>query len=180
MKKGRFLLLALGAFGMVCLMQGAALAGFGFGGDDTGKSGLDLNRGYDINTVTTMSGKVTTLPRQIEKEHVVIEIRSGHDPVSICVGPHAYWEAKGVLIKLNDELSVKGAIAQGQDGKTYLLAQKLMNKTTGTQVELRNEKGMPSWSGRNMNAAGSGRTDGGMRNQGGGMMRGGGGGMMRR
>jgi hypothetical protein len=180
MKTGRFLLLALGAFGMIFLMQGIALAGFGFGGDDSGKSGLDLNRGYDINTVTTMSGKVTALPRQIEKDHVVIEIKTASDLVNICVGPHSYWEAKGVLVKLNDELNVKGAIAQGRDGKTYLLAQKLMNKTTGIQVELRNEKGAPAWSGRNMNAMGSGRTGGGMRNQGGGMMRGGGGGMMRR
>jgi hypothetical protein len=55
------------------------------------------------------------------------------------------------------------------------MLQKLLNKTTGGSVELRNESGVPAWSGRGTNR--SGRTEGGMRNRGG-MMRGGG--MMRR
>lgn len=180
MKQGRFTIIALVTVWMIFQGYGSAFAGFGFGSDDTGKSGLDLNRGYDINTVTTVSGKVVSLPRPIEKEHVIIEIRSGSDSVNICVGPNTFWETKGIPVKLTDELSVKGSIAQGQDGVTYLMAQRLINKTTGSQVELRNEKGMPAWSGRTMNSMRSGRPEGGMRFQGGGMMRGGGGGMMRR
>lgn len=46
-------------------MIGTASTGFlGFGSDDKGKSGLDFNRGYDINTVATVSGCVTSLPRE--------------------------------------------------------------------------------------------------------------------
>jgi hypothetical protein len=160
------------------ILLGTAFAGF-FSSDDKVKSGLDLISGYDVNTVIKISGNVTSSPHQIEKEHVVVEIRSGTDSLTVCLGPNAYWESKGIPVSLNDELIVKGSKAQGQDGKTYLMAQKLTNKTTGAQVELRNEKGSPVWSGRSMNAMGFGRTDGGMRNQGGGMMRGGGG-MMRR
>jgi hypothetical protein len=47
-----------------CLMLGTAFAGFGFGGDNAGKSGLDFTGGYDINTVTIVRGKVSTLPRR--------------------------------------------------------------------------------------------------------------------
>jgi hypothetical protein len=179
MTPGRFSLICIRAILVNFILLGTAFAGF-FSSDDKGKSGLDLTSGYDVNTVISVSGKVTSTPHQIEKEHVVVEIRSGTDSFSICVGPNAYWESKGIPVSLNDELIVKGSKAQGQDGKTYLMAQKLTNKTTGTQVELRNEKGSPVWSGRSMNSMGSGRTDGGMRNQGGGMMRNGGGGMMRR
>lgn len=116
---------------------------------------------------------------------MIIEIKSGYQTLNICVGPKSYWEKQGIAISLNDDLSVKGSKAQGQDGKSYVLAQKLMNKTTGAQVDLRNDKGEPVLSGRNtsgtrMESTGSMRDQGGgMMRSGGGMMRGGGG-MMRR
>lgn len=179
MKPGRFSIICIRAILLNCLLFGTAFAGF-FGSDDKGKSGLDFNGGYDINTVTTMSGRVISLPHSAGKEHVIVEIKSGSETLNISVGPGTYWEKKGISINLNDDISVKGSKAQGHDGKTYVLSQKIVNKTTGAQVDLRNDQGEPSWSGRN---TGSMRTDnptGGMRNQGGGMMRGGGGGMMRR
>ena len=175
---GRFFSIIIWAVILNSLLTGTACAGF-FGSDDTGKSGLDFTRGYDVNTVSTMSGRVVSLPHTGEKEHVIVEIKSDNQTVTISVGPGSYWEKKGIAINLNDDLSVKGSKAQGKDGKSYVLAQKLVNRTTGVLVELRSEKGDPAWSGRN---AGSTRTEshaGGMRNQGGGMLRSGGG-MMRR
>jgi hypothetical protein len=170
-----------------CLLVGAASADFfGFGSDEKGKSGLDFNRGYDINTVATVSGRVTALPYQGDSEQYVIEIKSGSELVNVSVGPGSYWEKKGIPMRLNDEISAKGSKAQGQDGKAYLLAQKLVNRTTGNQLELRSEKGEPVWSGRSAVGMGRGRFSEGQRFQGGGMMRGGGGmiggsgGMMRR
>ena len=167
-----------------CLQVGAASAGFlGFGSDEKGKSGLDFRRGYDLNTVATVSGRVTALPHRGDSEQYVIEIKNGSESVNVTVGPGSYWEKKGIPVQLNDEISAKGSKAQGQDGKAYLLAQKLVNRTTGSQLELRSEKGEPVWSGRNTTGLGQGR---GGRFQGGGMMRGGGGmmggagGMMRR
>lgn len=76
----------------------------------------------------------------------------------------------------------KGSKAQGQDGKSYVLARKLVNKTTGAQVDLRNVEGEPAWTVRNTGGTPmDGNPVGGMRNQGGGIMQsGGGGGMMRR
>jgi hypothetical protein len=180
MTSGRFSIICIRAILLNCLLFGTAFAGF-FGSDDKGKSGLDFNGGYDINTVTTMSGRVISLPHSSGKENVIVEIKSGNETLNVSVGPSAYWEKMGIAINLNDDISVKGSKAQGHDGKSYVLSQKIMNKTTGAQVDLRNDQGEPSWSGRN---TGSMRTEspaGSMRNQGGGMMRnGGGGGMMRR
>lgn len=181
---GRFFLIIIFAIILNCLLIGSVFAGF-FGSDDKGKSGLDFISGYDMNTVTTMSGQVISLPHSGEKENIIVEIKSGNQTVNIAVGPGSYWEKKGIAINLNDDISVKGSKAQGQDGKSYVLAQKLVNKTTGAQVDLRNDKGEPTWSGRNtsstrMESTGSMRDQGGgMMRSGGGMMRGGGG-MMRR
>jgi hypothetical protein len=161
-----------------CALAGTVFAGF-WNSDDKGKSGLDFNRGYDLNTVSTVTGKVISPPRSGEKAHLFVAIKQGSETLNISVGPESYWERKGFAINVNDELSVKGSKAQGQDGRSYLLAQKLVNRTTGAQLDLRNEAGEPSWSGRGTNGTRSQGAGGTMRNTGGGMMRSGGG-MMRR
>ncbi len=165
------------------LWIGDASAGFlGFGSDDKGKSGLDFNRGYDLNTVGNVSGRVTAAPHQVENEQYILEVQTASGPVNLSVGPGSYWRKSGIAVRVSDEVSAKGAKAQGLDGKNYLLTQKLVNKTTGAAVELRSESGDPAWSSKGTGA--------GMRSQdnrfgsgmGGGFMRGGGmmGGGMRR
>ncbi|MFZ3116373.1 MAG: hypothetical protein WA133_07195 [Syntrophales bacterium] len=161
-----------------CLLLGVVFVGVGFG-DDTGKSGLDFNQGYDINTVTTVSGQVASLPRQGQRENYFFEIKNGNESINIFIGPGSFWEKKEIPVHLNDKITAKGSQAQGQDGKLYLLTQKLVNRTTGAQLELRNDKGEPTWSGRSMNVMRPERPAGVGRQQGGAMMRGGGG-MMRR
>ncbi len=168
----------MGVILLNCYLLSSASAGF-FGTDDRGKSGLDFTGGYDVNTVSTKSGRVVTLPHFGEQENVIVEIKSGNEILNICVGPGSYWEKNGIAINMNDELSVKGSKAQGKDGKSYILTQKLENRTTGAQVEMRSDMGEPAWSGRETNSMRSERPGGSMRSQGGGMMRSGGG-MMRR
>lgn len=155
------------------VVAAAAFAGFfGFGSDDKGKSGLDFNRGYDINTVATVSGRVVSLPRAGGSEQYLIGIKSGAENVNVSVGPASYWEKKGIPVRINDEISARGAKAQGEDGKTYLLTQKLVNRSTGGQLELRSESGHPAWSGAN-GAGMSEQRSSGMRSSFGGMMHGG-------
>lgn len=176
---GRFFSVIIVAIILNCLLSGTVFAGF-WDGDDKGKSGLDFNRGYDINTVSTMSGRAISLPYLGEKKNVFIEIKSGNQNLNISVGPGSYWEKKGIVIVLNDELTVKGSKAQGKDGNSYILAQKIVDRTTGSQMELRNDRGEPAWSGQSMTNMRPERSAGGMRNMGGGMMMRSGGGMMRR
>ncbi len=179
----RFSLILIFAVLLNCQLLGQASAGFfGFGSEDKGKSGLDFSKGYDLNTVGTFSGRVTASPRLAENEQYIIEIESGSETVNLSVGPDSFWEKKGIPVKVNDEVTAKGARAQGRDGKTYLLTQKLVNRSTGKQLEIRSDRGEPAWSGRS--AAGAAQMRGGIGFQGGGFMRGGGmmggGGMMRR
>ena len=162
-----------------CIQVGAAFAGFGFGGIDEGKSGLDFNKGYDVNTVATVSGRVVSSVRTGEKEHLFIDIKAGSETINLNLGPKSFWEGKVFPLNPNDSVTVKGSKAQGKDGKTYLLVQKISNQTTGSQVSLRNDSGGPAWAGPNANGMMSDSPGGGMKS-GGGMMRGGGGGMMRR
>ena len=174
---GRFLPTVLFALFVSILAAGPAYAAFGFGSDDgRGKSGLDMNHGYDINTVTTMTGKVIAAPYIIEKEYVAVDIQNEAGTFTICVGPASYWKSNGVPVAINDEIVVKGSMAQGQDGKKYLIAQKITDTTNGGNLEVRTESGISAWSSRSM--GGSGRMNSGMGTRGNTIMRGGG--MMRR
>lgn len=166
MKISRFPRIMLIAVLLNVPLAGAASAGFGFAGDDVGKSGLNFNKGYDINTVTTVSGHVISSPQSGEKEHVFVEIRAGGETISLNLGPWSYWDKKEIPLRSNDDVTVKGSKAQGKDGKTYLMVQKLTNRTTGAQLIVRDERGGPAWSGRHERGMMSG--------PGGGMMRGGG------
>ncbi len=178
MINNRLLLMVILVAALNCLSVGAAYAsfGFGFGGDDFGKSGLDFNKGYDVNTVTTVSGRVASPPHADENGHVFVDVSVGSETVSFSLGPNSYWEKNEIPLHVNDNVTAKGSKAQGKDGKTYLMVQKLTNRSTGSSLAVRNERGGPAWSGRN----GGGRmSDGpGWMMRGGGMM-GGGGGMMR-
>jgi hypothetical protein len=80
-------------------------------------------------------------------------------------------------MRVSDYISAKGSIAQGRNGRVYLLTQKLTNLTTGDQLELRGDRDEPLWSGKNLNgsrhggfARGTGRTWSGMMRAGRGMM----------
>lgn len=169
MKIGRFPRILLMAVLLNVPLVGAAFAGFGFGDNDVGKSGLNFNKGYDINTVATVYGHVISSPQSGEKEHVFVDIRAGGETISLNLGPRSYWDKKEIPLRSNDDVTAKGSKAQGKDGKTYLMVQKLTNRTTGTQMIVRDERGGPAWSGRHERGMMSG--PGGMMRGGGGMMR---------
>jgi hypothetical protein len=182
MKSGRFLLQVMLIAAIRCQLTESAFAGFGFGSSETSKSGLDFNSGYDINTVSTIVGRVASLPRTGDGHAVTIDAKSGSDTLHLCVGPDSFWNKSGIQVHLNDEITVKGSRAQGKDGKMYLLVQKLENRTTGEKVELRTAAGKPCWrsDGNNLDLSSKGQdSSGGRMMRGGGMMRNGGGGMMR-
>ncbi|TWJ14073.1 DNA-binding protein [Geobacter argillaceus] len=154
-----------------CLLIGSASAGFGFGNDDLGKSGLDFSKGYDVNTVTTVSGRIISSPRTDEHEQVFVEVKADGDIISFSLGPKSFWDKKEIPLHPNDDIAAKGSKAQGKDGKTYLLVQKLTNRTTGAQMAVRSERGVAAWSGRNAGGMMFNGPGGGMRGNGGSMMR---------
>lgn len=119
-------------------------------GDSGNRSGLNLESGYDANTVTTVSGRVISSPASLEQRHVQFELESGETRMVVILGPPRYWADNGIDLKIGDSVSVRGSKAQGKDGVVYLLAQKISAAARNSEVVLRNEDGRPAWAGSGM------------------------------
>ncbi|MBI5141574.1 MAG: OB-fold nucleic acid binding domain-containing protein [Nitrospirae bacterium] len=151
---------------------------------DAGKSGLNFNSGYDVNTVSTVTGRVIALPEPGGSGHAVIVIQARDERINLVVGPGQFWEKQGLAVSMGDEVMARGSVAQGRDGNTYMFTQKIECRQTGgssgaSTVTLRNERGAPLWMDRHPAMTREHGGDGRMRDRGG-MMRGGERGMMRR
>ncbi len=119
-----------------------------WGNDSTdATSGLNVAAGFDINTITTIAGKVITQPiQQGQEPHTVMMVAAPQGTVTVVLGPWWYWEKQTIAIVKNQDLTITGSLAQGKDGALYLFAQRLENPSTGETVSLRSESGKPLWS----------------------------------
>ncbi len=167
MKSGRFFSFIIVLICAVSFHRGSALAFWGFG-NDQGKSGLDFEKGYDLNTVTTVKGKVISVDNGEGGGPVTITIQQGPGKIRAVAAPNWFWSDRGISIKPNDELEVSGAKAQGKDGNMYIISKEITNLSTGKTVTLRTENGRPAWRGGGR----TGRGGGGMQHRFGGGMRG--------
>lgn len=122
----------------------AAHAFWGFG--DSKQSGLNLETGYDINTVTTNTGRIVSAEAGDGHGNAQLEMDSGGVRIVVVLGPHHYWVGHGIALKVGDSLTVRGSKAQGADGVIYILAQKITDDSLNTSVSLRNESGCGAWS----------------------------------
>jgi hypothetical protein len=145
MTSGRFFTVILFLLFIGCLPAKNTRAFWGFG-DDQGKSGLDFEKGYDLNTVTTIKGKTVSVETD-DKGPVTIVLKQGDVTIHAIVAPKWYWSDRGIIIKPGDEVEVSGAKAQGKDGNMYIISREIANLATGEAVTLRNGTGKPAWSG---------------------------------
>jgi hypothetical protein len=120
-----------------------------WGSDSTDTvSGLDVTAGFDVNTITTVTGTVVTPPeRKGQEQHTVMTVAAAQGTVTAVLGPWSYWEKQTITIAKDQTLAVTGSLAQGKDGALYIFAQRLENRSTGETVTLRSESGKPFWSG---------------------------------
>ncbi len=132
-----------------------ALAFWGENGDTP--ASLNFQSGYDVNTVTTVSGQLLSIQTGQDRPNVQLKINSNGVTIIICTGPQRYWAENGLPVTPGDEITVRGSMAQGRDGLIYLMAQKITNTTQGVTLLLRNESGRPVWAGTGM---GMGRNQG--------------------
>lgn len=130
--------------------------------DKDSASGLDVAAGFDVNTITTMTGKVLSIPeRKGESQHTVMSIVTSQGTVIVVLGPWRYWEEQTITFTKNQDIAVTGSLAQGKDGNLYIFAQRIENRSSGESITLRSETGSPMWSRGN-----SGPRSGGMQNSG--------------
>ncbi|MDA8412477.1 MAG: hypothetical protein M0023_01680 [Desulfobacteraceae bacterium] len=141
---------------VLCLWHRPASAFWGSDSTDAA-SGLDVAAGFDVNTITSIAGTVTSLPeRKGQEQHTVMVVATNQGAVTVVLGPWWHWEKQSFSISKNREIAITGSLAQGKDGAMYLFAQRLENPESGETLTLRSDSGKPLWS-RN----GSGNRNGG-------------------
>ena len=142
----RFYIL-IAAAALLLLLGGTADAFWGLG-DAPGadKSGLDLEEGYDRNTVVKISGSVAVPPRPLAGGLVAFDLNRPGEQMVVVLGPDWYLQDDNLEWKIGDPVTVRGSLAQGRDGRTYLLSERVISPGGATLV-LRGENGSPSWSG---------------------------------
>jgi len=116
-------------------------------GDGDNRSELNLESGYDANTVTTITGKVLTTPVAGWQRHANFDLENGGIRMVVVLGPQRYWDDNGIALKVGDSVTVRGSKAEGKGGVVYILAQRVTDTTSNLEVLLRNESGRPAWSG---------------------------------
>lgn len=131
-----------------------AHAFWGSGGET--RSGLNLDTGYDVNTVTTLTGRIVSIQAGDERRNVQLELESSGTRAVVVLGPYRYWTEHGIALKAGDSVTVRGSKAQGADGVVYILAQNITDTSQNAAVSLRNESGRPAWAGGGM-GSGSGQ-----------------------
>jgi uncharacterized membrane protein YgcG len=134
------------AIATVCIWNQQASAFWGSDSTDA-NSGLNVAAGFDINTITTVAGKVTVPPeRKGEEQHTVMTVAIARGVVTVVLGPWWYWEKQVITLTKNQDITITGSLAQGKNGALYMFAQRLENRSTGETVTLRSETGKPLWS----------------------------------
>ena len=132
---------------LLLVLGGTADAFLGFGDSrESDRSGLDLVQGYDRNTVVNISGSVAVPPRPLAGGLIAFDLNLPGEQIVVVLGPAWYLQDDNLDWKIGDQVAVRGSLAQGKDGRTYLLSQRI-STPGGTTIELRGETGRPSWSG---------------------------------
>jgi hypothetical protein len=151
---------------LLLLLPAIPLPAHAFWGTDEGTQfALDLESGYDVNTVTTVSGRILSVQTGVERRNVQLEIDEvGGTRMMVVLGPQRYLAEQKVSLQAGGDVVVRGSKAQGKDGVIYILAREITESTTETTIVLRDEGGFPKWAGGNMekgNGTGNGRGPGG-------------------
>lgn len=157
---------------------------FWWGNDESTNPSLNFESGYDVNTITIVSGKILSIQTGTDRPNIQLEIEDEGAKMMVFLGPQRYWLKQGLSLHNGDEVVVRGSKAQGQDGVIYILAQEITEISQGIRVILRDETGCPNWAGGRMGrgngggrgGGGSGHGNGGGGNGGNGGGGGGGGG----
>lgn len=124
-----------------CAMKGTPSAAQGPGGPGAGPR-------YDPDTVTTLRGTVdavTVMPaRGGRAGGLHLALKADGQTMDVHLGPTWFLQREGIEIAKGDVVEVTGSVVD-VEGATVLVAREL--KKGPKAVRLRDEKGIPAWSG---------------------------------
>jgi hypothetical protein len=151
---------------LLLLLPTIPLPAHAFWGTEEGTQvALDLESGYDINTVTTVGGRILSVQTGIERRNVQLEIEElGGARMMVVLGPQRYLAEQKVSLQAGEDVVVRGSKAQGKDGVIYILAREITESSSESTIVLRDEGGFPKWAGGAMekgSGSGVGRGSGG-------------------
>ena len=103
---------------------------------------------YNPNTVETLNGEVVSVEKMIGKGRYIgihLTVKSSKEVISIHLGPEWYIRKQNISFVTKDKLSIKGSRITFE-GKPAIIAAEV--KKGNETLLLRNENGIPLWSGR--------------------------------
>jgi hypothetical protein len=139
---------ALVAVASVAAAQPATGPGMKWQGSGGWGMGSPYARTYDVKTVETVSGTVVKIERITPMRgmsagvHMILKTEAGD--ISVHLGPAWYIERQDVKLEPGDAVQVKGARVTFQ-GKPAIIAAEI--KKGDELLPLRNDAGVPAWSG---------------------------------
>ena len=118
-----------------------------FSGHLFGQRG-NQNSNYNPGTVEVLKGeimKIDTVNSGGRSSGIHILLKSGKENIPVHLGPGWYLSGKNFLLKINDQVEVKGSRITYNNAPAIIAAELKKGNQT---LKLRNENGFPLWSRR--------------------------------
>jgi len=148
MKKTGIVIAALAIFSLFFTFGSFAQMGPMWKGSGGWGIGMQYSKMYDPKTVETLTGEVISVdkitPMEGMSHGVHMMLKTTKETISVHLGPDWYLENQDIKIEPKDKLEVKGSKITFQ-GKPAIIAAEI--KKGNEILKLRDEKGVPVWSG---------------------------------
>jgi hypothetical protein len=116
----------------------------------------------DLSTVRTVTGPVTAVAMDFGLGHPGFTMTTSQEgPLTVNLGPYFYLVANNFSLAVGDQVSAKVATC-----KNGVVAFEVTDLTSGKQIILRGEDGLPLWTGGNKGNGGQGGSQGGQHKNG--------------
>ncbi len=130
---------------MASLVLSSALA---FSGVSLSQQRNSGQRMYDPKTVETVKGEVVAVdriaPGYAQSGGIHLRLKTAGENIAVHLGPAWFVEKQEVKVARNDRVEVTGS--RVKYGKEFIIIASTLSKEGKTMV-LRDEKGVPKWSG---------------------------------
>jgi hypothetical protein len=135
-----------------CLSGGGGSAAVQGAGERSGGGaavqGAGQRSNYDVDTVTTLRGTVaavTVIPaRRGRSGGLQVTVETDGKATDVHLGPSWFLERQGLALAKGNAVEVTGSLVE-QDGTTFLIAREVAKGDK--RVTLRDQRGIPAWSG---------------------------------
>jgi len=124
---------------------------FGVSNSQQGKgrmSGTKERNNFDPASVVTIKAEIVEIIKTASETGpscgIHLKVKTGNDYINVHLGPTCYVERQEVKIKKNDNIEITGSKVK-YNGEYIIIASVI--KKNGKLLLLRNEMGIPKWSG---------------------------------